>query len=1005
MRNKICFITCEYFEPEFAAVVGSEEFKDVLVETFPADCNNSQISSDKLIETINACKSKDICNQIHIFSGFCIKEQGDLLTGLKDCYLHRVDQCLGMFIGSNLIGSYYREGACLLTPGLSRSWLRFIKNCGLDQQGARKLFGETVTKLILLDTGADPEGPMYIKEIADFFNLPFEIIPVGLDFFRLFLSKIVFEWRMEKYKFAAAALIDSERIAHIGDYKWDLVNNELYWSDECYCIFGLAPQAFVLTFEKFLDMVHPDDRGFVKKYIDGVLRGEKLQDLDYRIEWPDGSVRFVNQRCETIFDDMGKVIQMRGTIQDITGRKRSEKETKLLQTVAFGIATSGNLSDALIFVLKELCTATGWVYGEAWIPNEEGLLLERDHTYFSRVKGLEKFSEHTEGLAFPRGEGLPGRAWVARQPMWISDVSSDPQFKRTEIAREVGLKTAVAFPVITDNEVVAIVVFYAVESKEPDEQFLGTVSMVMTQVGMIIKRKQVEEALRNSEEKLKSILDNAMVCIYVKDIQGRYIFINKECEALFRVKKNEAKGKTDFEIWPKEIAESNRINDWEVIETREPLEFKETVTLIDGLHHFYTVKFPLSDPRGNIYAVCGISKDVTNLKRMEEEKKKLREQLYHTQKLESVGKLAGGIAHEFNNILMAIAGYASLLQIEIRKDDPMREYVQNILTSSEKAAGLTRDLLTFSRKQENNPQPESLNELIRKTERLLTKLTGEDIKFRTALTNKNPVVMIDRYQFEQVLMNLVINARDAMPEGGILTITTDIVELDDAFLRSHGYGEIGNYALMTVSDTGLGMDERTRERIFEPFFTTKEVGKGTGLGLSIVYGIIKQHSGYINVDSVLDKGTTFMIYLPLIDEVGAKTKSKTHPSRMGAETILIAEDDPGVRKLIKTILEVAGYNVITAVDGDDAVNKFMANRDIVRFLVFDVRMPGKNGKEAYFEIKKTRPDIKVLFISGYGSDIINKKMILKEGLKVISKPVLPAELLKHVREMMYRNNV
>jgi len=261
--------------------------------------------------------------------------------------------------------------------------------------------------------------------------------------------------------------------------------------------------------------------------------------------------------------------------------------------------------------------------------------------------------------------------------------------------------------------------------------------------------------------------------------------------------------------------------------------------------------------------------------------------------------------------------------------------------------------------------------------------------------------MADSDQMEQVLINLATNARDAMPRGGTLTITTKVIELDDVFIKVHGYGEMGEYALISVKDTGTGMDKETLRRIFQPFFTTKEVGKGTGLGLSIVYGIIKQHGGYINVESEPGKGAAFRIYLPLIKSTVEEGKPTPLPAYLnGTETILLAEDEEEVRNLTKSLLEEADYKVIEAVDGYDTINKFMKNKDTINFLLLDVIMPTKNGREAYEEIRKIRPGIKALFMSGYSESVIHQKTILKEGLYYISKPFSQTALLKKVREIL-----
>jgi CheY-like chemotaxis protein len=262
-------------------------------------------------------------------------------------------------------------------------------------------------------------------------------------------------------------------------------------------------------------------------------------------------------------------------------------------------------------------------------------------------------------------------------------------------------------------------------------------------------------------------------------------------------------------------------------------------------------------------------------------------------------------------------------------------------------------------------------------------------------------VMADSGQISQVLMNLATNARDAMPEKGCLTISTESVVLDHEFIKKHGYGKLGTYALLSVTDTGTGMDEKAKEKIFEPFFTTKEVGQGTGLGLSIVYGIVKQHNGYITCYSEPGKGTTFKIYLPMIKREIAKTETVVLPPvSSGTETVLIAEDDAAVRTFVKAVLEQFGYKVIEAVDGEDAISRFTENQDRVQLLILDVIMPKKNGKEVYEEIRKDQPDVKVIFSSGYTADLLRKKGVIEEDLIVISKPVSPTELLKKVRETL-----
>ncbi|HHT9114763.1 MAG TPA: ATP-binding protein, partial [Candidatus Wunengus sp. YC65] len=424
--------------------------------------------------------------------------------------------------------------------------------------------------------------------------------------------------------------------------------------------------------------------------------------------------------------------------KEIATHKRLNEEFYLLQSIALAISATQNLHDALIITLKKICNFTGWVYGEAWMLNSDGTLLVRNHRFYCNRDNFEIFTEQSRRVTFPPGVGLPGRTWSTKQPVWVRDVTVDPNYLRAPIAREAGLKTGIAFPVIAGNEVVAVIVFYHEKVEEKNERLIKLIFSVLSQIGSFIKRKQAER-----------------------------------------------------------------------------------------------------------------------------ETEKLRNQLYHAQKLASVGKLAGGVAHNFNNLLMVVMGYASLLQTELKEDDPLREYAQKIISSSQTATNLAHDLLTFSRKQPINPQPVNMNGIIKDAESILSKLIRENIKMNTMLTDKDCIVMADSDQMKRILMNLTTNARDDMPEGGSLTISTDVIEIDDTFIKAHGYGEVGKYVLISFSDTGIGMDEDTRLKIFDPFF--KEIGRGTGLGLAIVYGLVKQHNGYIDVDSTPGKGTTFKIYLPLIE--------------------------------------------------------------------------------------------------------------------------------------------
>lgn len=398
--------------------------------------------------------------------------------------------------------------------------------------------------------------------------------------------------------------------------------------------------------------------------------------------------------------------------------------------------------------------------------------------------------------------------------------------------------------------------------------------------------------------------------------------------------------------------------------------------------------------RGEAVRMAGAISDVTERWRMEE-------QLRQSQKMEAVGQLAGGVAHDFNNILTVIAGYANIMKMDLGPESKQLETLEQIIIASERAAQLTRGLLAFSRKQAMAPRRTNLSDIVQHVEKFLVRIIGEDIQLKTELVSEPLPVFVDIGQIEQVLINLAANARDAMMKGGKFTISTAFHEADDPYLRSQLCRVPGRYAVVTVSDTGKGMDAETRKRIFEPFFTTKELGKGTGLGMAIVYGIIQQHNGFINVNCSPGQGTTVTIYLPIADDRESVLWETRAPADVqpGTETILVAEDDASVRNLVEMVLKKFGYKVILAVDGQDVIDKFRANRDSIGLILMDIIMPKKNGIEAFAEINRLQPAVKVLFTSGYTSDFIQSRGV-DGGVDLIMKPVQPMELLRRVRERL-----
>jgi two-component system, cell cycle sensor histidine kinase and response regulator CckA len=384
------------------------------------------------------------------------------------------------------------------------------------------------------------------------------------------------------------------------------------------------------------------------------------------------------------------------------------------------------------------------------------------------------------------------------------------------------------------------------------------------------------------------------------------------------------------------------------------------------------------------------------------ERKRLQHQLIQAQKMESVGTLAGGVAHDFNNILTAIIGNATLIEMRNDgRDDKIAAFTNEILKASYRATNLTNSLLTYSRKYVASTERVNLNEIVSKVETLLHHVINEDIVIKIKTTDTRLPVMVDINQMELVIVNLATNARDAMPAGGTLSIATSLVRAADDCLTVNSGEYEGLYAQLAVSDTGIGMSDKTIERIFDPFFTTKEVNKGTGLGLSIVFGVITQHDGCIKVLSKPGDGTTFLVRLPLIGETSSRlVKNTARDLRRGTETILLAEDNEMVRSIVRNLLEDFGYRVFEAVDGREGLQLFMERKDSIDLVIMDVIMPVMNGKDAYDEMKRLCPELKAIFTSGYTADILNEKGIQKNQLNFLPKPLALDGLLAKVREVL-----
>ena len=516
----------------------------------------------------------------------------------------------------------------------------------------------------------------------------------------------------------------------------------------------------------------------------------------------------------------------------------------------------------------------------------------------------------------------------------------------------------------------------------------------------ITEFKRAEQALISSEKKFRDLLETINLIAVMLDRDGNITFCNDYFLHLTGWTRDEVLNKRWFDHFlPADIRETTRSMFTSGIAAGTiPPHYESLIITRDG--NKINIEWNhsmLRDTKGKAVGVASIGIDVT-------EHRKLEAQLRHAQKMEAIGTLAGGIAHDFNNILNVIMGYGTMVMDKLEAGSPSKDQMSEVLIAADRAANLTKRLLVFSRKQAVEVKPVDINELVLGLQKMLGRIIRESIDFKLDLTDRPLIVLVDAGQIELVLINLATNARDAMQESGRLTIHTELEELDDEYVAAYGYGKPGKYALITVADTGQGMDAETLKKVFEPFFTTKGIGEGTGLGLAISYGIIKQHSGYIKVYSEPGQGTVFKIYLPLAEE-GASLHKKTEvavPIKGGNETILVAEDDAALRNLARIVLESFGYSVITAEDGEDAIIKFIKNRDRISIVLLDMIMPKKNGKEVSDAIRKVSPGIKILFVSGYTMDIIKTKELTEAGFDFIQKPFPPQDLLIKMREVLDR---
>ena len=636
------------------------------------------------------------------------------------------------------------------------------------------------------------------------------------------------------------------------------------------------------------------------------------------------------------------------------------------------------------------------VFRDITVRKKRELALEstdqlRDFIYQGNVAGIVhttvdgRILDCNDALVRMLGYSSADELRAIRAPQLYHDQSDrDGLLRRVMVSREVR-EAEVCFR-RRDNSRCWVLLNIRLLDAQPGQVGGTLVSTVID----ITERRLWEETLRQSEERFTAFMRHLPGIAFIKDLAGKYVYYNEASWPQFQMRPEEIVGKTDEDIWPAEDAARHREYDASVIDSGRPVEFVEPATHVDGPHTWLIYKFPIIED-GKIALVGGIGIDIT-------ERRILEEQLTQARKMEALGRLAGGVAHDFNNLLTVISGYAQLALESLGNAPPERvtSYMQEILNSARRASGMTGQLLAFSRRQTVQPRVIDLGELLRNIEQLLQRMIGEHVDLTVHCGHEPCLIRADAHQMEQVLMNLVGNARDAMPLGGLLAIECGILPEP---LERTGFAPLS--VMLEVRDNGVGMDDSTRARMFEPFFTSKDQGKGTGLGLSTVYGVVSQAGGDIDVESEPGQGSRFRLYFPLASgEPEALPPIPTDATPVGLETVLLVEDEPGVRALAETVLKKLGYKVLVADSAQAALGIWSERQGSIDILLTDVIMPQMSGGELAHRLREMNPRLKILFMSGYTDDMIASHGILAGETQLIQKPFTAEALVRKLRGVL-----
>ena len=740
------------------------------------------------------------------------------------------------------------------------------------------------------------------------------------------------------------------------------------------------------------ELTHPEDRDRDGKLFERVVRGEAPEyQIEKRYVRKDNSVAWVNVNMIVLRDDAGAPVRTVGIIEDITERKRFAQRVAMQAAIGRVLAEAATLAEAMPRILRALGEGEGFAFGAWWEKDADSTSFRCVNTWSADPARTAELENQSRVLVAARGVGVPGKVWETGRV--VHENRLGPGFPRAEAAARAGVPAALAFPLLLRGEMAGVLEFFAAEIPEVDPTLIETLG---GQIGLYLERKRAEEASAR-------FLAGSPAVIYALRLAPggfRASWFSENIHSLTGYTYAEVRAGNPQRWWEQGI----HADDLQRVVTANQAVLDEGHAMVefrfrrkDGIWIWlHDEKRVLFDPENRPSEVVGSWMDVTARVRLEE-------QLRQSQKMEAIGQLAGGVAHDFNNLLTVISGNTDLLLSDMPTDDPRRAALADVRAAGERAANLTRQLLAFSRKQILEPKLVDVHEVVSGIEKMLRRLIGEDVELLTDLAADPSWVKVDPGQLEQVVMNLAMNARDAMPRGGRLTIRTRNVDPKEPVdLEETAGRQLRPKVAISISDAGIGISPEVKAHLFEPFFTTKGVGKGTGLGLATVFGIVKQSGGDITVESEPGKGATFTVILP--SQPGPRRRGGSGASLRavprGTETVLVVEDEDAVRRIVKIALESAGYRVIEARNGPEALEAARTHSGEIQLVVTDVVMPKMSGRELVERIVKDHPGVRILYMSGYTDDAVVRHGIVESGVAFLQKPFTPLALARKVREVL-----